>query len=1088
MDNIFEVIAATSRDNDLIVLCYGLIVARFLLNSGRVLKAIELCKECFILLNNQAFKQKETVINFVCRPIYTVMMRGYSLINDYTSAIQCCRNLLVVLRKCGKRDEEGGATLCLAIFYCEVKEYAEAKYFCEKALSNMLETGDRKGEACCYEKLGTVFQSLNEYCMAEECLQKALAIRREVGDRQGEAEDYGKLGLLLQSLGDYGKAEKHIRKSVSVLLESETGDREGEGWCSLIHQSSSLLPFDIVALGLAVLKDPCLSLLSYGLLVANFLLNSSRVLEAIELCKECFILLKNKVTGTEQNVMNRFYIGIYSKMLKGYLLINDHNSAIECCRNFLVLLHECGERAKEGEITSQLAELYCNQRKYKEAKCLYEKALSIRVEVGDREGEASSYRNLGAVFESLCECEKAKECFQKALAIRKEVGNRGEEASVYEALGSLFASRLGEYNKAENYIQKAVSIMIEIGDRKGEASCYGDLGYVSFFLGELDKAKEYFQKTITIRKEIGDKQGEGRDYGGLGAVFITLCRYDKAEEYCRKALEIGKEVGDKEGEATAYQNLGAVFLRLGEREKGEKCLKNSFAIAKEIGRKEGQSLCNALLGKVFKSLGNCSKAEEYYQNALAISKDIGDRQKEAESYASLGELFRSLGKNVKAQEYIQQSLAIHKEIGDKEGEASCYRALACAVLTLGEYAKVEKYLNHALAIRQETGNRPEEANDYGKLGDVFSSLGECVKAKEYHGKALAICKQIGDIEAELKWSVFLSLDLMKMGNKREAFKYLLDSFQKSEDVRSFLGDSDLLKISFLDNHDSPYVMLSTVLKSVKLHVQALLVLEHGRARALADLMSAQYSVDKQATESKPHISINITEEIDSTFLYISYCGPSIDLWVLKAGKPIQFQTVNVNDCFVSKGEIFRRTVEDVFGRESFRRFHPLSQELCEDRSLPSLNSIHTKRKSPQEDVQEAAFRLVEIEDGEEENRQLDPPLAQCYKIFIAPVVDLLDGHELIIVPDRCLFEIPFAALSDESGKPLSETFRIRIVPSLTSLKLIHDSPANYHSQTGALIVGEPKVSQVYYRGCVEKLCPLPAARKEAQMVGRLLGV
>ena len=104
------------------------------------------------------------------------------------------------------------------------------------------------------------------------------------------------------------------------------------------------------------------------------------------------------------------------------------------------------------------------------------------------------------------------------------------------------------------------------------------------------------------------------------------------------------------------------------------------------------------------------------------------------------------------------------------------------------------------------------------------------------------------------------------------------------------------------------------------------------------------------------------------------------------------------------------------------------------------------------------------------------------------MAQLLDEAEIIIVPDRSLFKIPFAALENESGKFLSENFRIRIVPSLTILKLIQDSPADYHSQTGALIVGDPDVGEVLYKGRREKTPRLPCAREEAEMIGGLLGV
>ena len=47
---------------------------------------------------------------------------------------------------------------------------------------------------------------------------------------------------------------------------------------------------------------------------------------------------------------------------------------------------------------------------------------------------------------------------------------------------------------------------------------------------------------------------------------------------------------------------------------------------------------------------------------------------------------------------------------------------------------------------------------------------------------------------------------------------------------------------------------------------------------------------------------------------------------------------------------------------------------------------------------------------------------------------LIEGPEIIVVPDSALYQIPFAALTDESGKYLSETFRIRVVNVAKDLK------------------------------------------------------
>ena len=98
------------------------------------------------------------------------------------------------------------------------------------------------------------------------------------------------------------------------------------------------------------------------------------------------------------------------------------------------------------------------------------------------------------------------------------------------------------------------------------------------------------------------------------------------------------------------------------------------------------------------------------------------------------------------------------------------------------------------------------------------------------------------------------------------------------------------------------------------------------------------------------------------------------------------------------------------------------------------------------------------------------------------MADLLDQPEIIIVPDRSLYKVPFAALKDERGKYLSETYRIRIIPSLTTLKLIQEIPKEDCTETLALIVGDPDVSHV------SELLQLPCAREEAELIGELLDV
>ena len=61
-----------------------------------------------------------------------------------------------------------------------------------------------------------------------------------------------------------------------------------------------------------------------------------------------------------------------------------------------------------------------------------------------------------------------------------------------------------------------------------------------------------------------------------------------------------------------------------------------------------------------------------------------------------------------------------------------------------------------------------------------------------------------------------------------------------------------------------------------------------------------------------------------------------------------------------------------------------------------------------------------------------------------------------------------------------------MLPSLTTLQLIHDCPADFHMKTGALLVGDPCFKDIIYQG--RRLVQLPEARKEVEMIGRILSV
>ena len=145
MDNILEIVQTIH---------IGAVVATFLFNTGRIIKAVDIFNECLVLLNGKALETIKELTTPLVINVYHKLLDGYTLVYDHTRAIECGKKLLVTLHNSGQKEVEGMTLLKLANIYYQRSKYEEAKQFYEKALSIMIEAGKGKSS---YGNLGTVF-------------------------------------------------------------------------------------------------------------------------------------------------------------------------------------------------------------------------------------------------------------------------------------------------------------------------------------------------------------------------------------------------------------------------------------------------------------------------------------------------------------------------------------------------------------------------------------------------------------------------------------------------------------------------------------------------------------------------------------------------------------------------------------------------------------------------------------------------------------------------------------------------------------------------------------------------------------------
>ena len=175
---------------------HGIIAPDFLWTTKRVVQAIELWNECLILLNNKALQSQHKLAREGSIALYRRLFYGNTAIKKRSSAIESGKKLLVLLRNCDRKKEEGKTALNLSTLYHQKGEYKEAQAFLERALCVNKEIEDKDGEASCYRNLGALLSSVGQYAKAGEYLHKAFTINTEIGDKHREASCYVILGTV----------------------------------------------------------------------------------------------------------------------------------------------------------------------------------------------------------------------------------------------------------------------------------------------------------------------------------------------------------------------------------------------------------------------------------------------------------------------------------------------------------------------------------------------------------------------------------------------------------------------------------------------------------------------------------------------------------------------------------------------------------------------------------------------------------------------------------------------------------------------------------------------------------------------------
>ncbi len=631
----------------------------------------------------------------------------------------------------------------------------------------------------------------------------------------------------------------------------------------------------------------------------------------------------------------------------------------------------------------------------------------------------------------------AIECYKELLSLVDIVKNLAStskdllQITLYNRLASAYLC-IGNCRDSKANAKLALRISNEIGDKKRERKSCSNLCAVFEALGRYDKMIKYGEKVLQISKEIGDASDEAETYCNLGRLHYALGQYDKARDYYLKSENRSKEIGDNRTERRALASLGDALCLLNRPKEGLKKFEEALKMSEGVGNRYEQAPILRLAGNACIDLFQYDKAIEYYKKSLHVSKEVNDSITEGEVCFNLGDLLSKRQQYDEAIKYLEKALEIAKSTGEKNVTEGACIGLVRSHLALGQHDRAMAYKKHAMESIAEAGIR-------------------------LHNRSSALLR--------LAYAL-LSAD----GILQELCDILSESIRYYEIEREPFNDEHKLSLGDKNQNFHGYKHLGfNFIKLGRIH-EALCSMEQGRARVLKEFLEKRYSIQDKVELRKDSLCTLMGHlKKEQILVFLASFGEHVISWVMTNEKEIRLffrQEALANGVHGVQGLL--KTILE----ENFRSLADSQDSDCEDRSLSALYDSESAANERQR-------RKAESTD-KEYNSTSAPNL--LYNLLIVPFADRIEGREVVLVPEGSMFMVPYSSLRDAGGKYLSETCRIRIIPSLATLKLIHDCPADYHSQAGALIVGDPDVSRV------KRLGQLPAARQEAKEIAELLNV
>lgn len=713
-----------------------------------------------------------------------------------------------------------------------------------------------------------------------------------------------------------------------------------------------------------------------------------------------------------------------------------------------------------------------------------------------------AYNGLGLIYDDLGDFDKAEQSFQTSLAIlEKALGpDDPETANVLNNLATFYVQERHDLARAEPLMQRALSIRLKaLGPAHADVgNSYDALGTLYMEAGDLTKAEQFLKRALEVReKALGPVHNAvAESASNLATLYIRLGDFEQARRLIMRAVNVDKQVHGEDHPlyASSLDRLGLLLETMSDYMMAEHFLGSALTIRQRALGPDHPEVARSLdhLADLYFMTAQFDQVEPLLKRALAIQEKAygADSPGVLDSLEGLARYYQSWGDDpAKAEPLYLRAIAIKERALGAENPllSPPLHNLGRLYTDRGDYAKAEAALSRALRISEKAYGTEHE--DYATilltLGGMYEKKGEYAAAEQAILRALAIReKALGPDHRATASTLNLAAELYRQkGDIAQAIVYQArgNEARERDFTRNLRGGSEREKALYLMNFSgetwATYTLhLQHAPDNVEAARLALTTALQRKGRVL-DSMSEQYaalrlSADKDDRELLDELLKARSEQAslivrgpgrgssDEYQRRLGDVGTKIEGMEGAVGKlmiiggppppPVTIERVQAAippDAALVEMIAYQpylrngRNDSDTFGPERYAAY-----VLRRDGSLAWADLGESAPINEQIKLMLAALRDPRRDDVKQLARALDERVMR-------PLRKLLGGaRNLLLSPDGELNVVPFAALVDESGKYLVETYTISYLTSGRDLLRLQQRS---QSRGGPLVIANP---------------------------------